>query len=73
MADVSNVPGTPAPAAAASPAATAAPAGSWPGGSAAPVSPPLTQALLANACARAAASNSRRDLVEYLRLRRKAG
>lgn len=33
--------------------------------------PPVTQATLANAAARAAATNSRRDLVEYLRLRRK--
>jgi hypothetical protein len=36
------------------------------------VSPPVTQAALLNAAARAAASNSRRDLVEYLRLRRKS-
>jgi hypothetical protein len=33
--------------------------------------PPITRAALANAAARAAASNSRRDLLEYLRLRRK--
>jgi hypothetical protein len=36
------------------------------------IAAPVTQAALANAAARAAASNSRRDLVEYLRLRRKA-
>jgi hypothetical protein len=45
----------------------------WPAGQAQAVDPPVTQAVLANAAARAAASNSRRDLVEYLRLRRKAG
>lgn len=43
----------------------------WPASEAGSVSPPLTQASLANAAARAMASNSRRDLVEYLRLRRK--
>jgi hypothetical protein len=44
----------------------------WPAlGEPGPVSPPVTQAALANAAARAAASNARRDLVEYLRLRRK--
>jgi hypothetical protein len=43
----------------------------WPENAPPPVDPPLTQAALANAAARAAASNSRRDLVAYLRLRRK--
>ena len=44
----------------------------WPEGSAVPVvQAPVTAAVLANAAARAAASNSRRDLLEYLRLRRK--
>ncbi|HVX83676.1 MAG TPA: hypothetical protein VH253_02555 [Phycisphaerae bacterium] len=44
----------------------------WPAsGETAAVSPPLTQAALANAAARAMASNTRRDLMEYLRLRRK--
>ncbi len=46
----------------------------WPASDASPASPPppaLTRALLENAAARAAASNSRRDLAEYLRLRRK--
>ena len=43
----------------------------WPAQEAAAVAPPVTQAALANAAARAAASNSRRELVEYLRLRRK--
>lgn len=45
----------------------------WPAGEPAAVAAPVTQAALANAAARAAASNSRRDLVEYLRLRRKRG
>ena len=44
----------------------------WPTPAAASVTPPVTQAALANAAARAAATNSRRDLVEYLRLRRKS-
>jgi hypothetical protein len=45
---------------------------SWPAaGEGGGVAPPITQAALANAAARAAASNARRDLVEYLRLRRK--
>ena len=44
----------------------------WPGGEGGEVRPPVTQAALMNAAARAAASNSRRDLVEYLRLRRKS-
>ena len=44
---------------------------SWPGSNPPAVDPPLTQAALQNAAARAAASNSRRDLVAYLRLRRK--
>ena len=44
----------------------------WPGGAeGGAVVPPVTQAALLNAAARAAASNARRDLVEYLRLRRK--
>ena len=46
----------------------------WPaegGGSA--VNAPVTAAALANAAARAAASGARRDLLDYLRLRRKAG
>ena len=46
----------------------------WPADDTSPASPPpasLTQAALANAAARAAASNTRRDLVEYLRLRRR--
>ncbi len=48
----------------------------WPGegGGESPSAPaPLTQAVLANAAARAAASNSRRHLAEYLRMRRKGG
>ena len=48
-------------------------AAKWPedqGGAA--VAGPVSQALLANAAARAAASGARRDLVEYMRLRRKA-
>ena len=44
----------------------------WPASQSEGVSPPLTQAALANAAARATATNSRRDLVEYLRLRRKS-
>lgn len=43
----------------------------WPAAEGAEVPPPVTQAALANAAARAAASNARRDLVAYLRLRRK--
>lgn len=35
------------------------------------VAAPVSQALLANAAARAAASGTRRELIEYLRLRRK--
>ncbi len=47
--------------------------GKWPAGEGAgPASAPITAAALANAAARAAASLSRRDLLEYLRLRRKA-
>ena len=51
--------------------------GKWPaeadgGGGSAGV-PPVTVAARANAAARAAASGARRDLLEYLRLRRKAG
>ena len=45
----------------------------WPAGEGKSVSAPVTEAALANAAARAAASSSRRDLLEYLRLRRKAG
>ena len=45
----------------------------WPAGGEQPVTAPVTQAALANAAARAAASASRRDLLEYLRLRRKGG
>ena len=41
-----------------------------PGGA---VTAPVTAAALANAAARAAASGARRDLLDYLRLRRKAG
>jgi hypothetical protein len=44
----------------------------WPSAEAGAITPPITQAALANAAARASASNSRRDLVEYLRLRRKS-
>jgi len=48
--------------------------GKWPAGEGGgPVTAPITSAVLANAAARAAASLSRRDLLEYLRLRRKAG
>ena len=48
--------------------------GKWPAeGGGGPVSAPVTAAALANAAARAAASGSRRELMEYLRLRRKAG
>ena len=36
-----------------------------------PVVPPVTAALRANAAARAMASGARRDLIDYLRLRRK--
>lgn len=46
--------------------------GKWPAGDAGSgISAPVTQAALLNAAARAAASCSRRDLMEYLRLRRK--
>ena len=45
----------------------------WPDAGGGAVSAPVTAAALANAAARAAASASRRDLLEYLRLRRKAG
>ena len=47
--------------------------GKWPaeGGSGTVVAP-VTQAALANAAARVSASGARRDLLEYLRLRRKA-
>ena len=45
----------------------------WPQEEGKAVVPPVTHAALANAAARAAATNSRRDLVEYLRLRRKNG
>src|SRR5205809_588769 len=53
---------------AAAPVAAQPPA--WPGTAPVAAQPPVTQAALANAAARAAASNTRRDLVEYLRLRR---
>jgi hypothetical protein len=43
----------------------------WPTQEPPAVAPPVTLATLANAAARAAATNSRRDLVHYLRLRRK--
>jgi hypothetical protein len=56
----------------ASPVVPAAEAPKWPAQGTAPVHPPVTQAVLANAAARAAATNSRRDLVTYLRLRRKS-
>ena len=46
----------------------------WPGeGGGGAVVAPVTAAALANAAARAAASGARRDLLEYLRLRRKTG
>jgi hypothetical protein len=45
----------------------------WPAeGGGGGVSAPVTAAALANAAARAAASGARRDLLDYLRLRRKA-
>ncbi len=44
----------------------------WPGGEGKAISAPVSEAALANAAARAAASASRRDLLEYLRLRRRA-
>ena len=47
------------------------PSPKWPAPEAKGVAPPITGATLANAAARAAATNSRRDLVDYLRLRRK--
>jgi hypothetical protein len=48
--------------------------GKWPAeGGGGAVSAPVTVAALANAAARAAASGARRDLLEYLRLRRKGG
>jgi len=48
--------------------------GKWPAeGGGGAVSAPITIAALANAAARAAASGARRDLLEYLRLRRKPG
>ena len=47
-------------------------AAKWPAAEAGAVSAPVTAALLANAAARASASGARRDLMEYLRLRRKA-
>jgi hypothetical protein len=47
--------------------------GKWPGGTepGTAAAAPVTRELLAQAAARAAASASRRDLLEYLRLRRK--
>ena len=44
----------------------------WPAGEGSAVSAPVTAAALANAAARAASSGSRRELLEYLRLRRKS-
>ena len=44
----------------------------WPAAEGGGVAPPVTQAALLNAAARASASNSRRDLIAYLRLRRKS-
>jgi hypothetical protein len=46
--------------------------GKWPAESGGEVSAPVTAAVLANAAARAAASGAKRDLLEYLRLRRKS-
>jgi hypothetical protein len=43
----------------------------WPAPERPSVAPPITPVTLAGAAARAAATNSRRDLVDYLRLRRK--
>jgi hypothetical protein len=43
----------------------------WPADPGAAISAPVTAAALANAAARAAASGTRRDLLDYLRLRRK--
>jgi hypothetical protein len=43
----------------------------WPAPEQPGVAPPITPVTLASAAARAAATNSRRDLVDYLRLRRK--
>ena len=48
-----------------------APALKWPAQEQPGVVPPVTHVTLASAAARAAATNSRRDLVDYLRLRRK--
>lgn len=46
--------------------------GKWPAeGTGGAVAAPVTAAALANAAARAAASGARRELLEYLRLRRK--
>ncbi len=46
----------------------------WPAeGGGGAVVPPVKAAAQANEAARAAASGARRDLMEYLRLRRKAG
>jgi hypothetical protein len=53
------------------PGAEAGGAARWPAGEGRGVSAPVSEAALANAAARAAASASRRDLLEYLRLRRK--
>jgi hypothetical protein len=47
--------------------------GKWPAEGGGAISAPVTAAALANAAARAAARGARRDLLEYLRLRRKAG
>jgi hypothetical protein len=47
--------------------------GKWPTEGVGAASAPVSTAALANAAARAAASGAKRDLLEYLRLRRKAG
>jgi hypothetical protein len=47
--------------------------GKWPAENGGMASAPVSTAALANAAARAAASGAKRDLLEYLRLRRKAG
>lgn len=64
MSDVLTIPLVPA-------AASGAPAVNWPAAGSSAVGPPITQAALFNAAARAAASNARRDMAAYLRLRRK--
>ena len=42
----------------------------WPEGGGGNEKPPVSEAVLANAAARAAASGSRKELMAYLRLRR---